>query len=488
MNFRRNFIKNRINLKANKMNFRVEKDTLGEINVPENKLWGAHTQRSLQNFEIGPPASMPREIIAAFAIIKKAAAISNHKFGILSTNKKQLIEIVCDEISAGELQEHFPLVIWQTGSGTHTNMNCNEVIANRAKQITESDFRYEKTVLHPIDDVNKSQSSNDTFSAAMHIAAYKKITDYLLPVLFELENSFEEKSQEFSTIVKTGRTHFMDAVPLTLGQEFSAYASQINKGIHTLKNTLPDLLELPLGGTAVGTGLNTPQGFDKEIVKEIAKLTGFPFKTASNKFALIAAHDAFVNSHSSLKQLAVSLLKIINDIRAMVSGPRTGIGELKIPANEAGSSIMPGKVNPTQIEALSMVCTQVLGNDVTISVANSFGQFQLNTYKPVIISNFLQSVTLLADACKSFNKNCLVGIEPDTEKIKSYLNNSLMLVTALTPYIGYENAARIAKHAHKKNCSLKHAAAELDLVSEKEFDEWINPVQMTQPNVSAKIK
>lgn len=470
------------------MDFRIEKDTLGEIKVPGNKLWGAHTQRSLQNFEIGSPASMPNEIIASFAIIKKAAAISNHKYGILSTNKKQLIEKVCDEISAGKLQDHFPLVIWQTGSGTHTNMNCNEVIANRAKQITESDNQWEKTLLHPIDDVNKSQSSNDTFSAAMHIAAYKKITNYLLPVLTELQNSFEKKSQEFSKIVKTGRTHFMDAVPLTLGQEFSAYASQINTGIDTLKNTLPNLLELPLGGTAVGTGLNTHPGFDIEIVNEIAKLSACPFKTAHNKFALIAAHDAFVNSHSALKLLAVSLLKITNDIRIMTSGPRAGIGELKIPANEAGSSIMPGKVNPTQIEALSMVCTQIMGNDVTISVANSFGQFQLNAYKPVIISNFLQSATLLADACKSFNKNCLVGIEADTEKIQSYLNNSLMLVTALSPYIGYENAAQIAKYAHKKNCSLKQAATELDLVSEKQFDEWVNPVQMTQPNISAKTK
>lgn len=468
------------------MDSRIEKDTLGDIKVPGNKLWGAHTQRSLQNFEIGSPASMPDEIIASFAIIKKAAAISNHKFGILSSNKKHLIEKVCDEISAGKLQEHFPLVIWQTGSGTHTNMNCNEVIANRAKQITERDFKWEQTFLHPIDDINKSQSSNDTFSAAMHIAAYKKITDYLLPVLVELQNTFDKKAQEFSTLVKTGRTHFMDAVPLTLGQEFSAYGSQVNTGILTLKNTLPDLQELPLGGTAVGTGLNTPPGFDTEIVNEIAKLTGCPFKVAHNKFALIAAHDAFVNSHGALKQLAVMLLKITNDIRIMTSGPRAGIGELKIPANEAGSSIMPGKVNPTQIEALSMVCTQIMGNDVTISVANSFGQFQLNTYKPVIISNFLQSVTLLADACKSFNKNCLVGIEADTEKIQSYLNNSLMLVTALTPYIGYENSAQIAAYAHKKNCSLKQAAAELDLVSEKQFDEWVNPVQMIQPNISAE--
>ncbi len=468
------------------MKYRIEKDTLGEIKVPEDKLWGAHTQRSLQNFDIGPKASMPDEIIESFAIIKKAAAICNHKFGLLPTNKKELIEKVCDEILLGKLKDHFPLVIWQTGSGTHTNMNINEVIANRAGQISESDNHSEKIFVHPIDDVNKSQSSNDTFSAAMHIAAYRKIVNSLLPVLSELQNTFYKKSQEFGAVVKLGRTHFMDAVPITLGQEFSAYATQIEKGINTLKNTLPDLEELPLGGTAVGTGLNTPPGFDKEIVNEIAKFTGLPFKMAGNKFALIAGHDAFVQSHAAIKQLAVSLLKIVNDIRVMVSGPRAGIGELKIPANEAGSSIMPGKVNPTQIEALSMVCTQVIGNDVCISVANSYGHFQLNVFKPVIIANFLQSETLLHDACKSFNRNCLVDIEPDVEKIKSHVKNSLMLVTALTPFIGYENAAKIAKFAHKKNCSLKQAAAELDLVSEKQFDEWVKPELMTNPNVSAE--
>lgn len=469
------------------MNYRVEKDTLGEINVPANKLWGAHTQRSLQNFNIGPQASMPIEIIESYAIIKKAAAISNHKFGILSTNKKKLIVKVCDQILAGKLSEHFPLVIWQTGSGTHTNMNCNEVIATRAKQITESDFKWKETFINPIDDVNKSQSSNDTFSAAMHIAAYRKILNGLLPVLSELQTMFNKKSLEFSTVVKLGRTHFMDAVPITMGQEFSAYASQIEKGINALKNTLPDLQELPLGGTAVGTGLNTPPGFDNEIVNEINKLSGWPFKTANNKFVLIAGHDAFVSSHGAIKQLAVSLLKIVNDFRVLVSGPRAGLSELKIPANEAGSSIMPGKVNPTQIEALSMVCTQVMGNDVTISVANSCGHFQLNVFKPVIIANFLQSVQLLTDACKSFNRNCLVGIEPDEERIKSYIKNSLMLVTALTPFIGYEKAAKIAKHAHEKNFSLKQAAVELNLVSEKQFDEWVRPDQMTRPNVSAKI-
>ncbi|WP_163321603.1 class II fumarate hydratase [Draconibacterium mangrovi] len=466
------------------MNYRVEKDTLGEINVPEKKLWGAHTQRSLENFRIGPEASMPKEIIESFAIIKKAAARSNHKLGILSTNKKQLIETACDEILAGKLGQHFPLVIWQTGSGTHTNMNCNEVIVNRVKQIVENDFQWENIELHPIDDVNKSQSSNDTFSAAMHIAAYKTLTVSLLPALKELHDTFNKKSDEFSAIVKIGRTHFMDAVPITLGQEFSAYFTQIEKGINALKNTLPDLQELPLGGTAVGTGLNSPTGFDDEIVNEISHETGLPFTKAKNKFALIAGHDAFVQSHSAIKQLAVSLLKIVNDLRVMVSGPRAGISELNIPANEAGSSIMPGKVNPTQIEALSMVCTQVMGNDTTISVANSYWHFQLNVFKPVLIANFLQSATLLSDACVSFNKNCLQGITPDTEKIDAHVNNSLMLVTSLTPHIGYDKAAQIAKYAHANKCSLKAAATELELVDEKQFDEWVKPAEMTRPNVT----
>lgn len=470
------------------MNYRVEKDSLGEIKVTANKLWGAHTQRSLENFKIGSPASMPSEIIESYAIIKKAAAISNHKFGILSTGKKQLITRVCDEILAGKLEEHFPLVIWQTGSGTHTNMNCNEVIANRARQITEKDFKWEATFIHPIDDVNQSQSSNDTFSSAMHIAAYKKLKNEFVPVLLDLEKTFRGKAEEFTEIVKLGRTHFMDAVPVTLGQEFATFAYQIKMGLSALEKTLPGLLELPLGGTAVGTGLNTPPGFDREVVSQIAILTGIPFITAENKFALIAGHDALVQSHGAIKNLAVSLLKIVNDIRALASGPRAGISELILPANEAGSSIMPGKVNPTQIEALSMVCTQIMGNDVTISVANSNGHFQLNVFKPVIIANFLQSATLLTDACKSFNMNCLAGIEPNKEKIDLYVKNSLMLVTALTPFIGYENAAKIAKHAYEKNYSLKQAAAELELVSEKQFDEWVKAEQMISPNVSAKIK
>ena len=468
------------------MKYRIEKDTIGEIKVPADKLWGAHTQRSLENFKIGSPASMPSEIIESYAIIKKAAAIGNHKFGILSTGKKKLITRVCDEILKGKLAEHFPLVIWQTGSGTHTNMNCNEVIANRARQITESDFKRENTFLHPIDDVNKSQSSNDTFSTAMHIAAFKKLKNELIPVLVELERSFRIKADEYAEIVKLGRTHFMDAVPLTLGQEFATFAFQIKMGLQAIENTLPGLLELPIGGTAVGTGLNTPPGFDKEVVSQIASLTGMPFIPAENKFALIAGHDAFVQSHGAIKNLAVSLLKIVNDIRALASGPRGGISELILPANEAGSSIMPGKVNPTQIEALSMVCTQIMGNDVTISVANSNGHFQLNVFKPVIVANFLQSATLLSDACNSFNINCLAEIKPNKEKIESYVQNSLMLVTALTPFIGYANAAKIAKHAYEKNYSLKKAAAELGLVSEKQFDEWVKPAQMTSPNVSAE--
>lgn len=468
------------------MKYRIEKDTIGEIKVPADKLWGAHTQRSLENFKIGPPASMPAEIIESYAIIKKAAAKSNHKSGILSTAKMKLISRVCDEILAGELTEHFPLVIWQTGSGTHTNMNCNEVIANRARQITESDFKLEKTFVHPIDDANKSQSSNDTFSAAMHIAACKKLKNELIPVLVELESSFRVKADEFAEIVKLGRTHFMDAVPVTLGQEFATFAFQIKMGLKAIEKTLPGLLELPMGGTAVGTGLNTPPGFDVVVVSQIASLTGMPFVPAENKFALIAGHDAIVQTHGAMKNLAVSLLKIVNDIRALASGPRAGLFELILPANEAGSSIMPGKVNPTQIEALSMVCAQIMGNDVTISIANSNGHFQLNVYKPVIIANFLQSATLLTDACKSFNINCLAGIESNMEKIESYVKNSLMLVTALTPFIGYGNAAKIAKHAYEKNYSLKKAAAELDLVSEKQFDEWVKPAQMTSPNVSAE--
>lgn len=472
----------------NEMKTRLEKDTLGEIHVPADKLWGAHTQRSLLHFRIGPQASMPDEIIESFAIIKKAAAISNSKLGMLDAVKSELIEQVCDEILAGKHREHFPLVIWQTGSGTHTNMNCNEVIANRIRQIVENDPHRSKIAVHPIDEVNRSQSSNDTFSSAMHIAAYKNLATRLLPVLRVLQNTFTQKSEEFESIVKIGRTHFMDAVPITLGQEFSAYARQVEQGIAAIEKTLPDLLDLPMGGTAVGTGLNTPPGFDTQVVSQIVALTGFPFKSAPNKFALMAGHDAFVHAHGAIKQLAGSLLKIVNDIRVMVSGPRAGLNELKIPANEAGSSIMPGKVNPTQIEALSMVCTQIMGNDVTISVANSYGHFQLNVFKPVIIANFLESANLLADASKSFIENCLNGIEPNEKKIKEHVQNSLMLVTALSPYIGYEKAAKIAKHAHSNNCTLREAAIELDLLTAEQFDEWVKPKEMTHPNISGKKK
>jgi fumarate hydratase class II len=429
---------------------------------------------------------MPLEIIEAYAFIKKAAAISNHKFGILSTNKMELITQVCDEILQGELKEHFPLVIWQTGSGTHTNMNCNEVISNRAKKRIESDFKWNDFEIHPNDDVNKSQSSNDTFSAAMHIAAFKMLVNQLIPAIVALEKSFQQKAKESNGVVKLGRTHFMDAVPITLGQEFTAFASQIKLNLLAIEKLLPGLQELPMGGTAVGTGLNTPPGFDKSVVAQISKLTGLPFIPAENKFALIASHDILTQIHSSIKNLAISLLKIVNDIRALASGPRAGISELILPENEAGSSIMPGKVNPTQIEALSMVCAQVVGNDVTISLANSNGQFQLNTYKPVIISNFLQSVNLLSDACISFERNCLSGIKPATENIKLHIQKSLMLITSLTPHIGYEKAAQIAKHAYQTNCSLKHAAAELNLVSEKQFDDWVIPEQMVKPNVAVK--
>jgi len=463
------------------MEYRIEKDTLGEIKVPSNKLWGAATQRSLQNFKIGPSASMPWEIIEAYALIKKAAALSNHKFEILSSNKMQLIHLVCDNILAGKLIEHFPLVIWQTGSGTHTNMNCNEVISNGVKQIVDKDFKWKRIEIHPLDDVNKSQSSNDTFPTAMHIAACKKLESNLIPALADLKEAFKIKADEFNSIVKLGRTHFMDAVPITLGQEFTTFAAQINQGLEVLINMISDLQVLPMGGTAVGTGLNTPSGFDKEVVKQLSRLIKMHFRPAENKATLMASHDAFVQSHGALKQLAVSLLKIVNDIRALASGPRSGLGELILPAKESGSSIMPGKVNPTQIEALSMVCMQIMGNDVTISVANSNGHFQLNAYKPLIISNFLQSVNLLADACKSFQVNCLEELKANTDNIKLHIKNSLMLVTALTPYIGYDKAAQIAKHAYVNNCTLKQAAVDLDLVTDKQFDEWVIPGKMTKP-------
>jgi fumarate hydratase class II len=463
------------------MNYRIEKDTLGEIQVPSDKYWGAQTQRSLSNFPIGPAASMPLEIIHAFGYLKKAAAIINNKFGLLSDDKRDLISKVCDEIIAGDLDDHFPLVVWQTGSGTHTNMNCNEVIANRAHVLLGNKLGSGARIIHPNDDVNKSQSSNDTFPSAMNIAAYKKIVEYTIPRIEILIHLLSAKSLSFQAVVKIGRTHLMDATPISLGQEFSGYVSQLSHGIKALKNTLPHLSELALGGTAVGTGLNTPEGYDVEVAAEIAKLTQLPFITAENKFEALAANDAIVETHGALKQLAVSLMKMANDIRMMASGPRTGLGELSVPSNEPGSSIMPGKVNPTQTESLSMVCSQIMGNDTTISVAGSNGHFELNVFKPVMINALLQSATLIADACKAFGENCVIGIEPNLERIDEYLNNSLMLVTALNIHIGYENAARIVKKAYTENLTLKEASLELKLMTEQQFDEWVVPLNMIHP-------
>lgn len=460
------------------MKSRIEKDTLGEVKVPANKYWGAQTQRSIQNFPIGPAASMPIEIIHAFGYLKKAAAITNEKLGVLPKAKSELIQQVCDEIIAGKLDHEFPLVVWQTGSGTQSNMNVNEVVANRTHVLAGNKLGEGKLFIHPNDDVNKSQSSNDTFPTAMHIAAYKKLVEHTTPKVELLRDSLQKKSEEMMEVVKIGRTHWMDATPLTLGQEFSGYVSQLNHGLKALKNTLPHLSELALGGTAVGTGLNTPEGYAKEVANSIAKLTGLPFATAENKFESLAAHDAIVESHGAVKQLAVSLMKIANDIRLLASGPRSGIGEITIPANEPGSSIMPGKVNPTQVEALTMVCAQVMGNDTTISIAGSNGQFELNVFKPVMINAFLQSATLLGDACQAFNDHCAVGIEPNHTRIDEHLKNSLMLVTALNTHIGYENAAKIAKKAHAENKTLKEVALELNLLTAEQFDKWVDPNKM----------
>ncbi len=460
------------------MDYRIEKDTLGEVKVPAGKYWGAQTQRSVMNFPIGPPASMPIEIIHAFGYLKKAAAITNHRLGILSDEKKDLIFRVCDEITEGKLDDQFPLVVWQTGSGTQSNMNVNEVIANRAHVLAGHQLGEGIRLIHPNDDVNKSQSSNDTFPTAMHIAAYSRLIKNTIPAIRDLRETLSEKSKGMMDIVKIGRTHWMDATPLTLGQEFSGYVSQLDHGITALQNTLPHLAELALGGTAVGTGLNAPKGYAEEVAATIAQLTALPFVTAKNKFESLAAHDAIVESHGALKLLAVSLMKIANDIRLMASGPRSGIGEINIPANEPGSSIMPGKVNPTQVEALTMVCVQVMGNDTTISIAGSNGQFELNVFKPVMINAFLQSATLLGDACRSFNENCASGIQPDRIRINQHLNNSLMLVTALNTYIGYENAAKIAKKAHTENTTLKEAAIALGLLTAGQFDEWVVPLKM----------
>jgi fumarate hydratase, class II len=460
------------------MKFRTEKDTMGEVNVPADKYWGAQTERSRNNFKIGAEASMPLDIIYGFAYLKKAAAYANHELGILTEAKRDLISRVCDEILEGRHDDQFPLVIWQTGSGTQSNMNVNEVIANRAHELAGKKIGEGEKAIQPNDDVNKSQSSNDTFPTGMHIAAYKKIVEVTLPGLKALRETLAAKSNEFSDIVKIGRTHLMDATPLTLGQEFSGYVSQLDHGARAIQNTLDHLSELALGGTAVGTGLNSPEGYDVVVAQYIAKFTGLPFKTAENKFEALAAHDALVESHGALKQLAVSLNKIANDIRMMASGPRSGIGEITIPANEPGSSIMPGKVNPTQCEALTMVCAQVMGNDVAIGVGGSQGHYELNVFKPMMAANILQSAQLLGDACQSFNEHCAVGIAPNKKVINTLLNNSLMLVTALNPKIGYYKAAEIANKAHEDGSTLKEAAIELGYVSAEEYDKWVCPEDM----------
>jgi fumarate hydratase, class II len=459
------------------MNIRIEKDTMGPVEVPADKYWGAQTQRSVNNFKIGD-RKMPLEIIHAFAYLKKAAALANLDLGVLPEEKAKLIGQVCDEILEGKLDDQFPLVIYQTGSGTQSNMNANEVIANRAHVLKGNKLDEGARFIHPNDDVNKSQSSNDTFPTAMHIAAYKKVLEVTLPGVRKLRETLDKKVKEFRNTVKIGRTHWMDATPLTLGQEFSGYVSQLDHGIKALENTLPHLSELALGGTAVGTGINSPKGYAPLVAKKIAELTSLPFITAPNKFESLAAHDAIVEVSGALKRLAVSLMKIGNDIRVLGSGPRSGIGEISIPANEPGSSIMPGKVNPTQAEALTMVCAQVAGNDVTITTGGMNGHFELNVFKPVMISALLDSARLLGDACVSFNDNCAIGIEANAEVINTNLENSLMLVTALNTHIGYEKAAEIAKKAHSENTTLRKAALELGYVTDEEFSKWVDPSKM----------
>ncbi len=459
------------------MEYRIERDSIGEVNVPADKYWGAQTQRSLENFKIGDQ-KMPIEIIRAFGVLKKCAAQTNAELGVLSTDKADLITAVCDEIIAGRLDDQFPLVIWQTGSGTQSNMNVNEVIANRAHVLTGGKLTDTEKVLHPNDDVNKSQSSNDTFPTAMTIAVYQQMVDFAIPGIQVLKDTFKKKARDFKDVVKIGRTHFMDATPLTLGQEFSAYHRQLVLSIEAIEKGMQTASELALGGTAVGTGLNTPKGYAELVAKKIAEETELPLVTAVNKFEALAAHDAMVELHGSLKRAAVSLMKIGNDIRMLSSGPRSGIGEISIPANEPGSSIMPGKVNPTQCEALTMVCAQVMGNDVAVTIGGSNGHFELNVFKPLIAANLLQSARILGQACLSFNDNCAEGIEPNYAEIKNKLDNSLMLVTALNTHIGYDNAAKIAKKAHKEGTTLKAAAVALELLTEAQFDEWVKPEDM----------
>ncbi|MEP0711616.1 class II fumarate hydratase [Algoriphagus sp.] len=462
------------------MSIRIEKDTMGPVEVPADKYWGAQTQRSINNFKIGGEKNrMPVEITHAFAILKKAAAQTNAELGVLEQEKADIISKVCDEILEGKHDDQFPLVVWQTGSGTQSNMNSNEVIAYRAHVLLGGSLEDAKKKIHPNDDVNKSQSSNDTYPTAMHIAAYKMVMETTIPGVEKLRDTLAAKAEAFKDVVKIGRTHFMDATPLTLGQEFSGYVAQLNHGLKALRNTLSHLSELALGGTAVGTGLNTPQGYSELVAKKIAEFAGQPFITAENKFEALAAHDAMVETHGALKQLAVSLMKIANDVRMLSSGPRSGIGEILIPENEPGSSIMPGKVNPTQVEAITMVAAQVMGNDVAITIGGSNGHFELNVFKPMIATNFLQSARLIGDACISFNDNCAIGIEPNTPMIQRHLENSLMLVTALNPHIGYENAAAIAKKAHKEGTSLREAAIALELLTSEQFTEWVKPEEMT---------
>lgn len=460
------------------MQYRIEKDTMGEVQVPANVYWGAQTERSRNNFKIGHEGSMPKEIIYAFGYLKKAAALANYELGVLAKEKAEMIAKVCDEVIAKKLDDQFPLVIWQTGSGTQSNMNANEVIAYRAHVLNGGSLSDEKKVLHPNDDVNKSQSSNDTYPTAMHIAAYKQVVEITIPGMMRLRESLNKKAKSFESIIKTGRTHFMDATPLSLGQEFSGYVQQIDMSIRALNNALEAVKELALGGTAVGTGLNTPKGYDVLVAKKIAELTGLPFVTAPNKFEALAAHDAMVELSGALKRSAVALFKIANDIRMLSSGPRCGIGEIIIPDNEPGSSIMPGKVNPTQPEALTMVCAQVIGNDVAATIGGTMGHFELNVFKPVIAANVLQSARLIGDACVSFTEKCADGIEANLPEIKKHLENSLMLVTALNPHIGYENAAKIAKTAHKGNKTLREASVELGLLTSEQFSDWVKPEDM----------